>query len=376
MRIKSAPAIAQPFPRHAACASIKDYGAMGDGSADDAVALQKTINAVSSGCSIFFPPGVYRLASNVAINKDITLQLGPQVEIRQLARLQADTNGARSLTIQGEGPGTSVWRQGIEVPFFHSPSTNGPRFKNLRFLNMEFSPLSMLNSPHVYGGSTDLLEMTSVTVSRGASDGFRAFQIKAAPLGAHYASLNVLRSVFVNNNRVNIESPNAELQITDLRGNLTDQSSALIYIYRSSGSGRAIISGCTFDMGHISSSTIIPVIDLSAEGSGTRLFVSINDVEINSASRSAAIRVRTPSGTPELQLLVNALRFATSYPVPPDYAVETRDFSTGVIRAVLSSCFFRTSTASTVAAIRGTLGNSASLRTLAGVDQRGWASLT
>jgi hypothetical protein len=70
------------------------------------------------------------------------------------------------------------------------------------------------------------------------------------------------------------------------------------------------------------------------------------------------------------------LRFTSNSSSSTGPAVRTTDSSSSIIRAVLAGCFFRSVTARNEAAIQGTLVNSNSLRTLAGVDQRGWASLT
>jgi hypothetical protein len=373
MRIKAAPTAAQPYPRYAACANIRDFGAMGDGSSDDAVALQKAINAVGSGCSIFFPPGVYKLASNVTIGKDIILQLGPQVEIRQFARLMSDTNASRSLTVQGEGPGTSVWRQSIAYPFW-SGITNGPRFRNLRLINMEFKPLSSAANVYQLGGSTDLFEMVAVTCSRGDGVGaqFLPFGLADSTSGmAASALLNVLRDVVVSNINMWLHVQDKDLQITRLAASLS--SYALVEADRFSGSGQFSMSSCSLSVGYISA-PLQDLIYLSLESSA-KLSASINDLEIRTDGNFSAINARTIE-TAELNLLVNALRYTTTYPENTGYAVRTADSSTSIVRAVLTGCFFRTTNARTDACIQGTLVNSASLRTLAGVDQRGWASLT
>jgi hypothetical protein len=374
MRIKSAPSAAQPYPRYAACANIREFGAVGNGTADDAVALRSAINNVGSGCSIFFPPGVYKLASNITINKDITLQLGPQVEIRQFSRLLADTNAVRSLTVQGEGPGTSVWRQAIDFPFW-SGVDNGPRFKNLRLINLEFSPyLSTLDFPHHYGGSTDLFEMTSVTISRGNCDPFRVFRVRTGDIALTTAALNVLRDIVVSGTHIGLEVLNADLQITRLTGN--DIGTASISLYRSSGSGQLLVSSCRLNIGFTGKSAVSPIVEVGASGSGTRIAATINDLEIVTESWDAAIDAYATFGA-EINLLANAIRFTTTYyGAGYGYAIKTQDDASSIMRAVISASFLRTTTPRSDAAIQGTLANASSLRTLAGVDQRGWASLT
>jgi hypothetical protein len=372
MRIKSAPVAAQPSPRYAACASIKDFGAMGDGTADDAVALQMAINNVGSGCSIFFPPGVYKLASNVTISKDITLQLGPQVEIRQFARLIPSANATWSLTVQGEGPGTSVWGQAIDYPFWSgSPSR---RFKNLRLINLEFRPYTSLEFPHYYGGSTDLFEATLVTFSKGNSNQFKELQVRTGESMLTTASLNVLRDVVLTDINMQIDVQDADLEIRRLIGTIS--SWARILVARSSGTGQALISSCSLRIGFMTLSQVEPVIMLKATGNSARLFATINDVDILSSSRNAAVSAQNFASNAEINLLVNALRFTVTVNSSTGYAIKTQDTDDSVIRAVLCGCFLRATVPHSDAAIQGTLSNPNSLRTLAGVDQRGWASLT
>jgi hypothetical protein len=374
MRIKAAPASAEPYPRYAACDSIKNFGARGDGSADDAVALQRAINSVGSGCSIFFPPGVYRLDTDVVVNKDITLQLGPQVEIRQYARLKADTSASRSLTIQGEGPGTSLWRTAINYPFWNGVS-GGPKFRNLRMYGVEFSPYSSApNEPHQYGGATDLVEMVSVTLRKGASIDYKSFGFRTGDGTVTYPSLIVLRDVNVFTVRLGIEVSDADLDITRLFVDSPD----LVQIRILSGSAprRFSISSSRITFGYSTGGSVVPAIELISFDTG-KISATITDVEITSQSWHAALNAEAQAGTAsEISLLVNSLRFNTTFNQPTGYAVRTVDSASGIVRAVLCGCFFRTTTSRTDAAIQGTLANAGSLRTIAGVDQRGWASLT
>lgn len=48
--------------------NVKDYGALGDGAADDTAALQAAIDAASAGSTIYFPPGTYRTTAGLTIN--------------------------------------------------------------------------------------------------------------------------------------------------------------------------------------------------------------------------------------------------------------------------------------------------------------------
>lgn len=48
--------------------NVMDYGAKGDGSTNDTVAIQTALDAASGGGVVYFPPGEYRIARNVGTN--------------------------------------------------------------------------------------------------------------------------------------------------------------------------------------------------------------------------------------------------------------------------------------------------------------------
>jgi hypothetical protein len=71
--------VARTMPdRLADVKNVKEFGAVGDGAADDTAAIQAAINAGSAwglnnygamwGCNIFFPPGVYKVSSALTNN--------------------------------------------------------------------------------------------------------------------------------------------------------------------------------------------------------------------------------------------------------------------------------------------------------------------
>ena len=51
--------------------SVKDFGAVGDGSTDDTTAIQNAINAAATG-GIYIPPGTYKISSTLVIKGGIT----------------------------------------------------------------------------------------------------------------------------------------------------------------------------------------------------------------------------------------------------------------------------------------------------------------
>lgn len=60
------------------CVSVKDYGAVGNGSTDDTVAIQNALNASSD---IYFPPGNYVISSTITVPSFRRLEGGPSAVI-------------------------------------------------------------------------------------------------------------------------------------------------------------------------------------------------------------------------------------------------------------------------------------------------------
>jgi hypothetical protein len=53
--------------------SVKDFGAIGDGVADDTASIQAAVNATSIGGNLYFPAGQYKISAAITINKAITI---------------------------------------------------------------------------------------------------------------------------------------------------------------------------------------------------------------------------------------------------------------------------------------------------------------
>jgi parallel beta-helix repeat protein len=80
--------------------NVKDYGAKGDGRANDSPAITAAIAAVpTSGGIVYFPPGIYALGSSIVITarSDLTF-LGAGVSA---TRLQMSANGVTVLSFTG-----------------------------------------------------------------------------------------------------------------------------------------------------------------------------------------------------------------------------------------------------------------------------------
>ncbi|MFJ8780999.1 MULTISPECIES: glycosyl hydrolase family 28 protein [unclassified Streptomyces] len=74
----AAPATPQESPRAATVFDVRDYGAKGDGSANDTPAVNKAITAASSaagGGVVRFPPGDYKAKNTIHMKSHVTLRL-------------------------------------------------------------------------------------------------------------------------------------------------------------------------------------------------------------------------------------------------------------------------------------------------------------
>src|SRR5689334_18036448 len=79
-------------------ASVKDYGAIGDGIADDTAALQRAINAKTSGI-LSFPAGTYKISSTLAVRSNVTYQGEGQAVLTGVVTIMAMPNNASTITI-------------------------------------------------------------------------------------------------------------------------------------------------------------------------------------------------------------------------------------------------------------------------------------
>lgn len=88
-----------------AVVNIKDYGAVGDGTADDTAAIQAAIDSGAGGLSVFIAPGTYKITSTIYLrrNKVRLFGAGPGVSMIQFVNasggiaFSGDTNKTASL---------------------------------------------------------------------------------------------------------------------------------------------------------------------------------------------------------------------------------------------------------------------------------------
>ncbi len=142
-RIKWNPGIAGDIPVYSVSVNVKDYGAKGDGAADDTEAFKNAIEAASEGEAVFIPEGDYRITRNLRIYKGIALR----GEGYQKSRLLFDQPDGGScieiLTYQ-----RSAWSALIDTPKRGevSFSVNHPEY----FRIGDYVELKQDNDPEVF----------------------------------------------------------------------------------------------------------------------------------------------------------------------------------------------------------------------------------
>ena len=63
-----------PNPTNCIYINVLDYGAVGDGSTNDYLAIESAINAANvSGSTVFFPAGIYAIDSIIDVPAGVTL---------------------------------------------------------------------------------------------------------------------------------------------------------------------------------------------------------------------------------------------------------------------------------------------------------------
>jgi hypothetical protein len=73
-RINWSPGIPGGIPNYPVGVNVKDYGAVGDNTSDDTIAIQNAINACPAGQAVYLPEGVYRTTARLNVNKGIVIR--------------------------------------------------------------------------------------------------------------------------------------------------------------------------------------------------------------------------------------------------------------------------------------------------------------
>lgn len=183
-------------------ASLKAYGATGNGTTDDTTAIQAAVDdCIQNNKSLYVPPGTY-------------IMRGAAV---RLNRLTADYQG---ITIQGAGRGKSIFKQGngevetsavVNMFYCHLADTNGtPDYSSFKFGSFTFQDLTFDKnarsnaapaSPYDYeqaaiikfaGAAGTAVSVDGITLDRCE------FIDKAGPGLVVSTSTTVVRSIVIN----------------------------------------------------------------------------------------------------------------------------------------------------------------------------------
>lgn len=131
----------QAVPRDTLVVSVKDHGALGDGTTDDTSAINAAVGSLpAAGGTLFFPPGNYLLngSSTITLSKPITVKGASPVA--SSIRIGSSFTGTEAFTVTSD----DVVFEGIEIRGNSSTVTSNPvasaisttnGSKSLRILN-------------------------------------------------------------------------------------------------------------------------------------------------------------------------------------------------------------------------------------------------
>lgn len=149
--------------------SVKDYGAVGDGVADDTAAIQEAIDE-NPGKIIFFPAGIYNISAAITVSADNTTLMGAGVSATFLWQTVDNIDIVQfAPTTAGT---TAAYLNGVEIRDLYirglSSSTSG---SGVRFTQCNGYRLDSMVISHLY---------ESITVEGGQLGSLRRFSLFAS----------------------------------------------------------------------------------------------------------------------------------------------------------------------------------------------------
>jgi hypothetical protein len=148
--------------------SVKDFGAVGDGTTDDTAAIQAAIDALASttyptnGATLYFPPGTYVTTSAITIpSKSVTIY-GYGATLSTTASIAFDLGQDSYITDFAEGY-YKIHINGLRI----LPATGGTGIRNKAIRNFHLQDVS------IFGGATSLDTEGAFALSRATNCRFQ-----------------------------------------------------------------------------------------------------------------------------------------------------------------------------------------------------------
>lgn len=91
--------------------NVKDFGAKGDGTTDDAAAIQAAVNAITAGGTLFFPAGTYKISTSINVTSNGVRLLGAG---RMGTKILPTATSIDAFHFGGGNVGSGPFRSGIE----------------------------------------------------------------------------------------------------------------------------------------------------------------------------------------------------------------------------------------------------------------------
>lgn len=131
--------------------SVKDFGAVGNGSTDDTAAIQAAINSISGGFTcIWFPPGTYKVTSTITISNDRIGLRGAGVA----SRIRFEPTADAVCILFDKGSTTTVQNFVKDIAFYSTDTSYNKTA--IKLVDISSNVLDNVHTiyPHWYGGST------------------------------------------------------------------------------------------------------------------------------------------------------------------------------------------------------------------------------
>jgi hypothetical protein len=139
--------------------SVKNYGAVGDGTTDDTAAIQAAINSANGNVSIYFPSGTYLVTSTITFAYDRYTVHGDAINSKIL--FTPTTNNQVCFLFQKSTATSSVQHTVRDLSFY----SNNTSFTKTAIKLVDISECLFENiqtiSPHWYGGSGSIFLNTN-----------------------------------------------------------------------------------------------------------------------------------------------------------------------------------------------------------------------